>query len=90
MPRNFASLYPYPPTLKTFDDVEKYLKTLVASLLENDQISDSLIDKSIRAEPSAVVDADFANTPNSGDSDTDDLIDKIRDALIEQGLIASS
>jgi len=37
-----------------------------------------------------VVDADFANIPNSGDADTDDLIDKIRDALITHGLIASS
>jgi hypothetical protein len=37
-----------------------------------------------------VVDADFANTPNSGDADTDDLIDKIRDALISHGLIAAA
>jgi len=37
-----------------------------------------------------VVDADFANVPNSGDADTDDLIDKMRDALISHGLIASA
>lgn len=37
-----------------------------------------------------VVDGDFGNTPNSGDGDTDDLIDKIRDALIAYGLVAAS
>ena len=37
-----------------------------------------------------VVDADFANVPNSGDADTDDLINKMRDALVSHGLIASA
>lgn len=36
------------------------------------------------------VDADFNNTPNSGDGDTDDLIDKMRDALVTFGLVAAS
>lgn len=34
-----------------------------------------------------VVDSDFSITPNSGDANTDTLIDKIRDALITCGLI---
>jgi hypothetical protein len=37
-----------------------------------------------------IVDADFANTPDSGDTDTDDLIDKLRNALITLNLIASA
>jgi hypothetical protein len=37
-----------------------------------------------------VVDARLANTPNSGDADTDNLIDALRDLIISHGLGASS
>ncbi len=45
---------------------------------------------SVQVVSNRVVDADFANIPDSGDLDTDDLIDKMRDALITHGLIASA
>jgi hypothetical protein len=37
-----------------------------------------------------IADADFANTPDTGDADTDDLIDKMRDALLIHGLVSTS
>ena len=53
-------------------------------------LSGGLFINSIKVIGSQVVDADFANVPNSGDADTDDLIDKMRDALISHGLIAAA
>lgn len=37
-----------------------------------------------------VIDARASNTPNSGDADTDALIDAMRDALLQHGLLAAS
>jgi len=44
----------------------------------------------IQVVSNRVVDSDFGITPDSGDADTDTLIDKIRDALVTHGLIATS
>lgn len=37
-----------------------------------------------------VIDARISNTPNTGDSDTNDLIDAMRDALLSHGLMAAA